>query len=157
MAYDTATKTFSGSAAVEIRCWCSIAIAIPKTLHEYYVRENAAKPGSVALHCPLGHSFIPGKHTEIDRLRDELARARHREEQAAAARDVAWLTVRLRDRQIAARKGQLTRLKNRVGNGVCPCCNRYFANLHRHMDKQHPEWRATDELAALDEQTPTTD
>lgn len=44
------------------------------------------------------------------------------------------------ERRRAALKGQVTKIKNRVGNGVCPCCNRTFANLGRHMTHQHPAW-----------------
>jgi hypothetical protein len=28
----------------------------------------------------------------------------------------------------------------RIGNGVCPCCNRSFTNLRRHMTTKHPEY-----------------
>jgi len=44
------------------------------------------------------------------------------------------------ERRAAAARGQVTRIKNRVGNGVCPCCNRSFQNLHRHMSSQHPDF-----------------
>lgn len=40
----------------------------------------------------------------------------------------------------AATKGQLTKTKKRIANGVCPCCNRSFANLERHMAGQHPDY-----------------
>lgn len=32
-------------------------------------------------------------------------------------------------------------IKKRVGNGVCPCCNRTFENLSRHMSCKHPEYK----------------
>lgn len=47
----------------------------------------------------------------------------------------------MRLRQLSAARGQVTRIKNRVGNGVCPCCNRSFGNLHRHMQTKHPGWK----------------
>lgn len=28
----------------------------------------------------------------------------------------------------------------RIRNGVCPCCNRSFKDVHRHMKSQHPEF-----------------
>jgi hypothetical protein len=34
----------------------------------------------------------------------------------------------------------VTKLKQRVANGVCPCCHRSFVNLHRHMAGQHPDY-----------------
>jgi DNA repair exonuclease SbcCD ATPase subunit len=32
----------------------------------------------------------------------------------------------------------LKKHKKRVSNGVCPCCNRTFINLQRHMASKHP-------------------
>tara|TARA_Y100000310_G_scaffold338946_1_gene430083 strand:- start:1163 stop:1354 length:192 start_codon:yes stop_codon:yes gene_type:complete len=37
-------------------------------------------------------------------------------------------------------KGQVTKLKNRAKAGVCPCCNRTFQNLSRHMETKHPDF-----------------
>ena len=37
-------------------------------------------------------------------------------------------------------KGQVTRIKKRVANGVCPCCNRTFKDLAAHMSTQHPDY-----------------
>lgn len=45
--------------------------------------------------------------------------------------------TRTLERRLAAQRGVTTRLKNRVANGVCPCCNRTFANLQRHMSTKH--------------------
>lgn len=39
-----------------------------------------------------------------------------------------------------ATKGVLTRTKNRVAKGACPCCNRYFRDVHSHITSQHPEY-----------------
>ena len=44
------------------------------------------------------------------------------------------------ERSAAAYKGHLTRVKRRVGNGVCPCCNRTFKNLADHMTTKHPDY-----------------
>lgn len=45
------------------------------------------------------------------------------------------------DHQRRAEKAAKTRLKNRIAAGVCPCCNRTFANLARHMTGQHPDFK----------------
>lgn len=68
-------------------------------------------------------------------LKQQLAR---KDDEIAAQR-------RLRDhaeRQASARKGQVTRLKNRAAAGVCPCCTRSFENLRRHMTTKHPTFKA---------------
>lgn len=62
-----------------------------------------------------------------------LAAERARHDQTRAARDAA-------NRRLIATKGVVTRTKNRISKGVCPCCNRHFANLHRHMSNQHPDY-----------------
>lgn len=49
--------------------------------------------------------------------------------------------VRRKTRQLAAQKGVTTRIKNRISNGVCPCCRRTFKNLARHMKGQHPTYK----------------
>jgi cell division septum initiation protein DivIVA len=91
--------------------------------------------------CPNGHSLSFGE-TENDRLRRE----RDRLKQQLAEKDDAILRVRDRadaaERSASARKGVITRLKNRAAAGVCPCCNRSFENLRRHMSNQHPTFSA---------------
>jgi hypothetical protein len=43
-------------------------------------------------------------------------------------------------RSLSATKGQVTKLKKRISQGMCPCCRRNFVNLHDHMARQHPEY-----------------
>lgn len=44
------------------------------------------------------------------------------------------------ERSAAAQRGVLTRLKNRVAAGVCPCCHRSFKQLSEHMKMKHPDY-----------------
>lgn len=50
------------------------------------------------------------------------------------------------ERRARAARGQVTKIKNRVSNGVCPCCNRSFQNLRRHMATKHPGYAHEDGL-----------
>lgn len=60
------------------------------------------------------------------------------EDQAAKLRDYAAL---LREREsVKAQSTRLRKVKDRVKNGVCPCCNRTFVNLQRHMHTKHPSY-----------------
>ena len=59
-----------------------------------------------------------------EHLRD-LKRSEEREKERQARRARAF-------------KGHLKRTKARIAAGVCPCCNRHFQNLHKHMKGQHP-------------------
>lgn len=97
-----------------------------------------------AFYCPNGHVqgfYGPSKiEQERDAARElaerESRRRNYAEESAQRAREDA-------DRQrrsAAAYKGWATRVRNRIANGVCPCCNRSFTNVRRHMTTQHPDY-----------------
>lgn len=90
--------------------------------------------------CLNGHpqSF---KETEVDRVRKELAQAISQLDQLVTyAREQREAKERT-DRQFIAAKGRVTKLKNRIAGGACPCCNRFFAELASHMKTQHPTFR----------------
>jgi hypothetical protein len=145
MTYDTISQTFTGIAAIEITCWCSIHFVIPKSLYNYYQRKNAKAHGSYELHCPVGHTMIPAKaNAATDALKRQLAdkeRQLQWERERATAQRARADRAEHRDR---ARKGVVTKLKKRIANGVCPCCHRTFTNVARHMKGQHPDWSPDD-------------
>lgn len=96
-------------------------------------------------HCPWGHPqhFNAGP-TEVDRLRLERDRLRQslaeKDDQIALQRKWRVEESERRaaaERRASAARGQVTRLKNRAAAGVCPCCNRSFGNLRRHMEAKH--------------------
>lgn len=92
--------------------------------------------------CPNGHGQIFHGETEADKMRrerDRLAqRVAERDDEVRRQRELREAA----ERRTAAARGQVTKIKNRVGHGVCPCCNRTFENLHRHMTTQHPTFTA---------------
>lgn len=116
---------------------CFVLHAIPRRMH----RDRLEDGGTV--YCPNGHKWeftVP----EVTRLKRKL-------EAAQQSRDAARACVvherdqrQAAERSAAAYKGQATRIRNRVGAGVCPCCSRSFANLARHMAGQHPGFRDAD-------------
>lgn len=103
-------------------------------------------------YCPWGHGGVySAAPTEADLLRKErdtlkqqMARKddeiRQKGDEVRAER--AWREAA--QNQARAYKGVATRVKNRVGKGVCPCCNRTFANLQRHMAGKHPTFTHDD-------------
>jgi hypothetical protein len=129
----THTSTF-----VVVTCYeCGIEFGVPK----YFNEQCHEKGEDKSFYCPNGHGQVYTK-TEAQRLREQLANAK---------RDLKWESEsRLRAQQDAeyfkksrnAYTGKVTSLKNRAANGICPCCSRYFANLHRHMQSKHPEFTA---------------
>jgi hypothetical protein len=86
-------------------------------------------------YCPNGHSltYRDTLHKQLTAAQEQLARERARHDQTRAERDAI-------ERQRRATKGQLTKVRKRVANGVCPCCNRSFADLAAHMATKHPDY-----------------
>jgi ribosomal protein L37AE/L43A len=116
-----------------VTCTCGINYAIPETLEKQLLDHRASDPGPTkSVHCPLGHVWHYTGKSEATIAREEAAEARRRER---AVRD---LLVQ-EERSHSATKGQLTKVKKRISNGVCPHCNRSFANLARHMQSKHAE------------------
>jgi NMD protein affecting ribosome stability and mRNA decay len=88
-------------------------------------------------YCPNGHS-LRFKEGEVRRLR-ALLESQTRNATEMTARAVAA------ERAEKRTKAELRRIKTRVSVGVCPCCNRTFQNLARHMKTKHPEMAKPEE------------
>jgi hypothetical protein len=97
-----------------------------------------------SFYCPNGHT-MSYHESEADRLRKQLETAQRR--QAAAEGTVTHLRDQLEmsERSARALRGVNTRMRKRIADGVCPCCQRTFANLARHMAGQHPDYASTDQ------------
>ena len=132
------TFTHTTEFVVEECCNCGVAFAMPEALY-----KRCKGDSDRWFYCPNGHRqhYTEGDIQKAKRLQREaeqkLARERAAHDQKAA---------RLRDQRDRAEnrrraeKAAKTRIKNRVANGVCPCCNRTFKNLARHMASQHPDF-----------------
>lgn len=124
----TTTWTLNTDTALEtLNCYlCGVIFAMPEPL------KQRRREDSKSFWCPNGHE----QHfteTEAARLRKQLERA---QSAATAARDQADAA----ERSNRALRGVVTRERKRVGRGLCPCCNRTFQDLARHMAGQHPDF-----------------
>lgn len=126
-------------------CQCGCAIHLPTELY------NAAKRSpDIWFWCSYGHrQHFPAGDTELDKVRRERDRLAQKvaEKDDTIAREQRWRqdeTERREaaERRSAAARGQVTRMKNRAAAGVCPCCNRTFTQLARHMATKHPTFVA---------------
>lgn len=83
-------------------------------------------------YCPMGHRRAwLGQTTEQQLARSQARETALQDQLSAAIRDAeATRVALLRDRQ-------------RFVNGVCPCCNRSFENVRRHMASKHPDYDVT--------------
>jgi hypothetical protein len=129
------TLTYTGTLVIEECCNCHIIFAMPE---DFQRRCREVGPDKTFF-CPLGHPQHY-RDSEVRTLENQLAAARRQldwaQSSARAARDQANAAERSR----AAYKGQLTKTRKRIGNGVCPCCSRHFRDVERHMKGQHPDY-----------------
>lgn len=113
---------------------CGIVFAVPTG----WDKRHRERGGS--WWCPNGHSqqYV---RTEVQRLTESLETERRNAEFWRERNNTA-------ERRIAAQKGQATKLRKRLANGVCPCCHRHFTNLERHIQGQHPDYVTTEPAEA---------
>lgn len=105
---------------------CGIEFAMP----EHFRAERQRNGGGWS--CPNGHQRVY-RETDAEKMRRERDRAI----QDAARADEERRQAELR---AAAAEAETRRLKKRASAGVCPCCNRSFVALARHMKTKHPEF-----------------
>jgi hypothetical protein len=86
-------------------------------------------------HCGRTN-YYPGK-SDLEKLRGQLASTQDMLNTVRADRDRKEYSRR-------AEKAAKTRIKNRISKGVCPCCNRTFQDLQRHMTTKHPDYATTE-------------
>lgn len=122
------------SVIVVLTCYkCGIRFGVPQRFMEVRKQDRGL------FYCPCGHeqAFRPD---EVDRLKNQVARLISQKDQADAEAANQRQQRCATERRLIAQKAAKTRLKNRIKNGVCPCCDRFFKELHRHMETQHPEF-----------------
>lgn len=105
---------------------CGIAFFVPSR----WLKRKKEEHGS--FYCPNGCNRIFTGKTEADKLKEQLE-----ESERKRAADHENLQNKFLDEMNRA-NGLEKKLK-RVHNGVCPCCNRTFQNLGRHIKTKHPE------------------
>lgn len=131
-------STFAGTTTFEVLTCikCGSSYAAPE---QFFDRQREQGGFHHCVQC--GHRQGWSKErSKLAQAQREAEQARRRmvihQEEAARQRRAKESA----QRRLSATRGVVTRIKNRVGKGICPCCNRSFQNLRRHMANQHPEW-----------------
>jgi hypothetical protein len=126
------TITYSGQLVV-LSCWCGIRHAVPSQLrnHQQSQQDNGEHPDSI--YCPLGHQHVPSGEGKAAKLERRLQREREERARVTAEREQAEASAR-------AYKGSATKARKRAAAALCPCCNRSFVQLRRHMAAKHPDY-----------------
>ena len=126
-------------------CRCESDMWVPPDLE-----AAARRSPDISFYCPYGHRQ---HYAEGESQAQKLRRERDRLQQRLAQKDdeITWQReARERaERSASAMKGQVTKLKKRASAGVCPCCNRSFENLARHMASKHPDFAEADNVVEL--------
>jgi hypothetical protein len=91
-------------------------------------------------YCPNGHPQIY-TNNDAKRTKNLEAALKTETENSKWWREHAQSTAR----SLSATRGQITKIKNRISKGVCPCCNRQFEDLHSHMQEKHPNYSGTEQ------------
>lgn len=112
---------------------CGVTFAVPTQL-----LRHAREDSTVSIYCPSGHG-MHWRETVEDRLRKELAAKKAELERQTREAEFQRTLKEEAERRVSAQKAVTTKLRKRIGAGVCPCCHRTFSQLAAHMKAKHPE------------------
>jgi uncharacterized Zn-finger protein len=124
---------------VEVQCGqCGGVYALQKAYHDKKRQEGGFW---TCPYCKAGWGYAKegSENWRLQRDKEKL-------ESSLRAKDDLLAVERARHDQtrasLRAHIGVATKLRKKVERtekGVCPHCNRYFANLHRHVETKHGE------------------
>lgn len=112
---------------------CGIVFAVPE------IWVTARRKDHHTWYCPNGHQrYFPDK-SDVERLQEQLATANGNLNYYREMYTEYHNQAKSLEKSLRAQKAASTRMKRRITNGVCTSCNRSFANVARHMERQHPD------------------
>jgi hypothetical protein len=114
---------------------CGVPIVVPASQVSQFRQKGET------FYCVNGHGQV-FRETDIKKLERQLEAEKQRAERERGWRLQAEEREASAKRSAATYKGKVTAIRNRVGNGVCPCCRRTFVALQRHMATKHPDYKA---------------
>lgn len=117
-------------------CSCGMLFAMTADFQRRRLKDRAS------FYCPAGHQQHYIGKSEEQKLREQLERER-------LAREAESGRATLLEHQRDAIARNYGRMRERIKNGVCPCCNRTFQNLLQHMQTKHPDFGRHQMLKAL--------
>lgn len=131
------TYIVAGESMVVDRCPnCHTLHAFSK---EIYLSAHEGKE-KASIYCPRGHGWHYTGKTDLQKKQDEIDELNRRIQRKVQNEAYLEDEIKAARHQAAAFKGVITKIKKRVGKGVCPCCNRHFSDLERHMKNKHSEF-----------------
>jgi hypothetical protein len=107
-------------------------------ISEKYRKQKEQEGGG--WHCPYCQCSWGYWDGENEKLKKQVQEANDRLAGERARHDQTREALAHEKHGARSVRGHLSRVKKRVAAGVCPCCNRTFQNLARHMVGQHPSF-----------------
>lgn len=114
---------------------CGIRMAVATSAWDD--RKRSGK----GFYCFNGHSRVFRETTEM-KLKKDLDREKQ-------VREAAEARAQKTEQNLAQVARAHRKMRERVMNGVCPCCNRSFTNLREHMKSEHSDFGAVKTMFAL--------
>src|SRR5260221_6913386 len=118
------TMSYGGVLVIN-KCCCGIRNWVPSEL------DSERRFDGENIYCPLGHAAVY-KDSEKSELQTKLANEERRNARLVSRLDQTEAHLKHTEASRRATKGVLTKIRKRIANGVCPCCNRHFADVERH-------------------------
>ena len=109
---------------------CCMTFAVPDVLMRRYRQEG------ITLKCPnpaCPWGGMVSRASENTKLKEELEATKRRLEFERLGRQAAEGAAEKERRKVR-------KLERRAKGGACPCCNRSFVALARHMKTKHPDF-----------------
>lgn len=108
---------------------CGVEFGLPLGLQQARLQDHRS------FYCPNGHSMHYTAKTDVEKLSEAKQKLASAQEEARiqAARALQA------ENELSASRAEAERIAKRTKAGVCPCCNRSFVQLARHMKTKHPE------------------
>jgi hypothetical protein len=124
-------SVFAGQSTLEVTvCTCGVLFAAPEKL------LDTRRHNGESFFCPNGHSLsFNGDRARLER---SLEQARQRAGRLASNLEQTEASLRAQRGAATRARNERDRVRKRAAAGVCPCCNRTFKALARHMKGQHP-------------------
>ncbi len=113
-------------------CNCAIYFAVPSDWNVARRRDHAR------FYCPNGHGQSYMQESDVAKAQRLQREAEQRlQAQVNEANHARLVAERARDKAVHEKR----KVERRIAHGVCPCCNKTFADIANHMVTEHKDFR----------------
>ena len=114
---------------------CGIVFYVPR---DWVTRRRDHGEHGGEFCCPNGHCRV-WKESALDKMRRERDRLKQDQARLEQEKQEAWATANAQLERAQKAEAEVKRVRKRAAAALCPCCNRHFANVERHIKTKHPD------------------